>query len=106
MSGSTPALSVGRGVIVEMARLAALEVPGVLRVARGGPVWLAFFRGTPVRVRVRRDGVAVRLWVIARPGSNLPGVSRQVRTVVAAAVERLLGLELRSVTVVIDGIGG
>ena len=103
MSG--PALTVGRGVIVEMARLAAFEVPGVLRVARGGPAFLAFFRGGAVRVRVRRDGVDVRLFVIARPGASLPGVAGQVRGAVAAAVERLLGLELRSVTVVVDGIG-
>jgi hypothetical protein len=36
-SPSGPALSVGRGVIREVARLAALEVPEVLRVARAGP---------------------------------------------------------------------
>ena len=33
------ALTVGTGVIKETVRLAALEVPGVLRVGRGGPRW-------------------------------------------------------------------
>ena len=103
MSG--PALTVGRGVIVEMARLAAFEVPGVLKVARGGPAWRAVFRGPPVNVRVRGEVVDVRLWIVARPGADLAAVSRQVRTAVAAAVERLLGLSLGSVTVVVDGIG-
>jgi len=103
MSG--PALSVGRGVIVEMIRLAAFEVPGVMRVARGGPAWRAVFRGAPVAVRVRGDLVDVRLWVVARPGADVAGVARQVRAAVTAAVERLLGLHLRSVTVVVDGIG-
>jgi uncharacterized alkaline shock family protein YloU len=103
MSG--PALSVGRGVIVEMTRLAAFEVPGVMRVARGGPAWRAVFRGAPVAVRVRGDQVDVRLWVVARPGSDVASVSRQVRAAVAGAVERLLGLHLGSVTVVVDGIG-
>jgi uncharacterized alkaline shock family protein YloU len=103
MSG--PALSVGRGVIVEMTRLAAFEVPGVMRVARGGPAWRAVFRGAPVAVRVRGDQVDVRLWVVARPGADVAAVSRQVRAAVAGAVERLLGLHLGSVTVVVDGIG-
>ena len=103
MSG--PDLTVGRGVIVEMTRLAALEVPGVLKVARGGPAWRAVFRGPPVGVRVHGGQVAVRLWIVARPGADLATAGRQVRTAVAAAVERLLGLELGSVTVIVDGIG-
>jgi uncharacterized alkaline shock family protein YloU len=103
MSG--PVLSVGRGVIVEMARLAALEVPGVLRVARGGRPWRAFFQGPPVAVRTRGDRVDLRLWVIARPGANLAEVSRHARVAIAASIERLLGLQVGSVTVVVDGIG-
>ncbi|HEX9550081.1 MAG TPA: Asp23/Gls24 family envelope stress response protein [Candidatus Limnocylindrales bacterium] len=103
MSG--PALSVGRGVIVEMIRLAAFEVPGVIKVARGGPAWRAVFRGAPVAVRVRGEQVDVRLWVVARPGADVSAVARQVRIAVAGAVERLLGLRLGSVTVVVDGIG-
>jgi hypothetical protein len=50
-------LTVGRGVIVEVARLAALEVPDVLRVARRGPPWRAALAGPPIMVRVRRDGI-------------------------------------------------
>jgi uncharacterized alkaline shock family protein YloU len=103
MSG--PVLSVGRGVIVEMARLAAYEVPGVLRVARGGPAWRAVFRGAPVGVRVRGDRVDVRLWIVARPGADLGVLAGQVRTAVAAAVQRLLALDLGTVTVVVDGVG-
>ena len=46
MSG--PMLSVGRGVIVDMARLAALEVPGRAAGRARRPDWRAFFRGPPV----------------------------------------------------------
>ena len=104
MSG--PNLSVGRSVIVEMARLAALEVPGVLRVARGGSAWRAFFRGPPVAVRTHGRAVDVRIWVVARPGADLATVGRQARTAVAATVERLLGLQVGSVTLIVDGVGG
>ena len=104
MSG--PTLSVGRGVIVEVARSAALEVPGVLRVARAGPAWRSFFRGPAVAVRTHEDRVDVRLWVIARPGARLAAVGAETRAAVAGAIERMLGLHLGSVTVIVDGIGG
>jgi len=100
-----PALSVARSVIVEMARLAALEVPGVLRVARGGPAWRAVFRGSPIAVRVRGERVDVRLWIVARPGADLVETAGRARAAVAAAVERLLGLHLGAVTVIVDGVG-
>ena len=104
MSG--PQLTVGRGVITELVRLAAFEVPGVARVGRGGPAWRAWLAGPPVRVRVHDERVLVRLHVIARPGQALGPLASQVRTAVAATVERLLGLDLDGVTVIVDGVGG
>ena len=99
-------LTVGRGVIVEVARLAALEVPEVLRVARRGPPWRAALAGPPIAVRVRKDGIELELRVIARPGADLVAMGRQVRNAVGLAVERLLGQTVRSVTVLVDGVGG
>lgn len=98
-------LTVGREVIVEVARRAALEIPDVLKVARRGPPWRAALAGPPVSVRVRREGVEVELRIIARPGADLVQAGRHVREAVGRAVERLLGLEVRSVTVLIDGVG-
>ncbi|MFI5225596.1 MAG: Asp23/Gls24 family envelope stress response protein [Candidatus Limnocylindrales bacterium] len=103
MSG--PDLSVGRGVIAEVARLSALEVNDVLRVGRGGPRWRVALAGSPIAVRVTGDQVSVRLWIIARPGADLGSTTRAVRAAVAAAIERLLGLGVEGVTVVVDGIG-
>ena len=97
-------LTVSHGVIVEMVRVAALEVPGVLRVRRGGP--LAWLGGSPVRTRVSDSRVSVRVWVIARPGHALGPLVAQVHQAVGATIERLLGLELGEVTVVVDGVGG
>ena len=104
MSG--PELTVGRGVIAELVRLAAFEVPGVARVGRGGPAWLAWLAGPAVSVRIREDRVLVRLRVVARPGQALGPLAAQVRTAVAATVERFLGLDLGAVTVIVDGVGG
>jgi uncharacterized alkaline shock family protein YloU len=97
-------LTVSHSVIVEMVRVAALEVPGVLKVSRGGPLrWLA---GPPVRARFVAGRVSVRVWILARPGHPLAPLAAQVRQAVGATIERLLGLELGEVTVVVDGVGG
>lgn len=101
-----PELTVGRGVIAELVRLAAFEVPGVARVGRGGPPWRRLVGGRAVSVRIRDERVLVRVWVVARPGQALMPLAAQVRTTVAATVERLLGLELGAVTVLVDGVGG
>jgi uncharacterized alkaline shock family protein YloU len=102
----TADLSVGRSVIVEVARLAALEVPDVLRVARRGPPWRAALAGPPIIVRVRPEGVVVRLRIIARPGADLAATGSRVRDAVGRAVERMLGLHVQEVSVLIDGVGG
>jgi Protein of unknown function (DUF322). len=104
MSG--PELTVGRGVIAELVRLAAFEVPGVVRVGRGGPAWRRFVGGPAVLVRIRDERVLVRLWVVARPGHALAPLTTQIRATVTATVERVLGLELGAVTVLVDGVGG
>src|SRR4051794_24887366 len=98
-------LSVGPGVIRDTVRLAALEVPGVLRVGRGGPRWRGLVGGSPVRIRVKDGRVHVTVWLVARPRQRLGPLSVQVRDAVAAAVERLLGMELGGVTVMVDGVG-
>jgi uncharacterized alkaline shock family protein YloU len=104
MSG--PELTVGRGVIAQLVRLAAFEVPGVARVGRGGPAWRGWLLGPSVSVRVRDERVLVRMRIVARPGHPLEPLTAQVRTAVAATVERLLGLDLGAVTVIVDGVGG
>jgi uncharacterized alkaline shock family protein YloU len=102
---SGPDLTVGRGVITEMVKLAAFEVPGVGRIGRGGPRLRTLFAGPAVSVHVSGDAVRVRIWLVARPGQALVPLTRQVRSAVAATIERLLGMRLESVTVTVDGVG-
>jgi uncharacterized alkaline shock family protein YloU len=101
----SPQLTVGRRVIAEMVRLAAVEVPGVLRVGRAGPAWRTLLAGSPIRTRVHDGRVDVRVVVIARPGQPLGRVAAEVRKAVGTAIERLLGMELGAVTVLVDGVG-
>ncbi len=103
---SSHRLTVGRGVIAELVRLAAFEVPGVARVGRGGGAIRRYLGGPSVSVQVRNGRVLVRLWIVARPRQPLGPLAGQVRSAVAATVERLLGLDLGAVTVMVDGVGG
>ena len=109
MAGATrlpDALTVRRRVIRSVAASAAVSVPGVVRVGRGGPRPLAWLVGRPVSAWIDEGRVHVRLWLIVRPGVSMPSLSRRVRGAVSQAVERQLGLELGEVTILVDGIGG
>ncbi len=101
-----PELTIGRGVIAQMISLAAIGIPGVARVSRGGPAWRAALAGAPVATHIGAEGIRVRVWIVARPGQQLVALAEDVRSAVGAAVERLLGLHLESVTVTVDGVGG
>jgi uncharacterized alkaline shock family protein YloU len=102
---SAAGLAVSHPVIRDVVRRAALEVPGVLRVGRGGPAWRRALSGAAVSVRVREGAVEARVVVVARAAQPLPGLATEVRVAVATAIERLLGLELGAVSVVVDGVG-
>jgi uncharacterized alkaline shock family protein YloU len=77
----------------------------VLRVARRGPRWRAALAGPAIMMRARPEGVEIELRIIARPAADLVAAGRHVRDAVGLAVERLLGLQVRLVTVLIDGVG-
>jgi hypothetical protein len=53
-------LTVGRGVIAELVGLAALEVPGIVRIGRGGSAWRRYLGGPSVAVRFEGERVRVR----------------------------------------------
>jgi uncharacterized alkaline shock family protein YloU len=105
MTGSAD-LSVARSVVDELIRLAALEVPGVVRVDRSSPRWLtALLGGRSVVARLDGRRVNARLAIVARPGHPLVPLTRQVRQAVSAAIERLVDLEAGEIVIVVDGVG-
>lgn len=102
--GST---TIAPGVLVTLARLTALSVPGVAGMA---PVpsavnrWLRRGTGEGVRIEVTDDRVAVDLYLILRPNTNVREVSRKVQAEVARAVEDMIGMRVGRIDVHVEDI--
>jgi len=102
---SSPGLVVGPAVVRETVRLAALEVPGVLRVGWSGSWLRQRLAGSPISTRLSGSQVSVRISIVARPGQALPALAGLVRAAVVASLGRQLGLQPGEVTVSVDGVG-
>jgi uncharacterized alkaline shock family protein YloU len=92
-------------VVRETVRLAALDVPGVLRVGRSGSLVRQRLAGSALVIRLAGPRVNVRVTIVVRPGQSLGSVAGHVRAAIVAALERQLGLVPGAVTVSVDGVG-
>ncbi len=98
-------LSVARSVVDELIRLAAMEIPGVVRVDAASRSWWTALLGRTAVCRIDGRRVDVRLAIVTRPGHPLVPLTRQVRAAVASAIERLVGLEAGRIVIVVAGVG-
>jgi uncharacterized alkaline shock family protein YloU len=94
-------------VLVAIARLATLEVPGVSRMGTvpGGPNRL-FTRTVSegVRIDIREDSVTAELYIILKNDVNIRDVSRKVQQDVARAISEMVGMRVGRVNVHIEDI--
>ena len=100
--GSTP---IAPGVLVTIAKLTALGVPGVSRMAPvPGGVNQLFRRGAGegVRIEVADDTVGVDLYLVVLHGINVREVSRRVRADVAGAIENMVGMPVQRVDIHVE----
>ena len=89
---------VAQSVLAAVVEMTALKVPGVVRTAPYG-------RRT-VHVRVEGNAVHTDIGIIVAAEAQIPEVSAAVRRHVAAAIERLLGMEAREVNVFVRDVEG
>lgn len=95
------------GVLVTLARLTALGIPGVAGMATTpGGVNRFFRRGTGegVRIEVEEGCVCVDLYLILDQDTNVREVSRKVQAEVARAIEDMIGMDVERVDVHIEDI--
>lgn len=94
-------------VLITIASLAALEVPGVSRLAPvSGGVNRLFRRGISdgVRIEAKENTAYVDLFLILKDGVNIREVSRNVQANVARSVHEMVGMDVGEVNVHIEDI--
>lgn len=94
-------------VLVTIARLSALSVAGVRRMANvTGGVNRLFRRGIHdgVRMEVEDNLVVANLYLIVKKDYNLREVSRNVQEQVARALREMVGMDVGSIEIHIEDI--
>jgi uncharacterized alkaline shock family protein YloU len=99
--------TVAPDVLVNIARLSALSVAGVSRMADvSGGVNRLFKRGIHdgVRIEVEDNIVVVDLYLVLKEDMNIREVSRNVQQQVARAIQEMVGMEIGSIEIHIEDI--
>src|SRR5215467_13602396 len=94
-------------VLLTIARLSALQTPGVARTSPAPDgVDRLFKRGIEdgVRVEVHDQTVLVDLYLVLQPGFGLREVGRAVQTAVRRAMEEMVGMDVLAVNVHVEDI--
>ncbi|MGI8855409.1 MAG: Asp23/Gls24 family envelope stress response protein [Thermomicrobiales bacterium] len=89
---------VAHSVLAAVVEMTALTVPGVVRTAPHG-------RRT-VHIAVAGNAVSADIGIIVAADMNVAAVSAAVRRQIAAAIERLLGMEAATVNVFVRDVEG
>ena len=99
--------TVSPDVLVTIARLSALSVPGVSRMAQvPGGVNRLFKRGfgDGVRIEVEDNVVFVNLYLILKQHVNIREVSRNVQHEVARGLQEMVGMDIGGIEIHIEDI--
>lgn len=94
-------------VLTAIASLAALEVPGVSRLAPvSGGVNRLFRRGINdgVRIEAKDNMVYVDLFLILKENVNIREVGRNIQQNVARSIQELVGMDVGEVNVHVEDI--
>ena len=99
--------TVAPDVLVTIARMAALSVTGVSRMAQvTGGVNRLFKRGTNdgVRIEVEDNTIVASLYLILKKDVNIREVSRNTQQQVARALQEMVGMDVGEVEIHIEDI--
>ncbi len=99
--------TVSPDVLVTIARLSTLTVPGVSRMAPvPGGVNRLFRRGSGdgVRIEIEENTVFADLYFVVKQDVNIREVSRNVQKQVARAIQEMVGMEIGHVNIHIEDI--
>ncbi|MBN1453844.1 MAG: Asp23/Gls24 family envelope stress response protein [Anaerolineales bacterium] len=99
--------TVSPDVLISIAKLSALGVPGVSRMAPvSGGVNRLFRKGANegVRIEVEDDTVFADIYLVLKEDVNIREVSRNVQHKVARAIQEMVGMDVGHVDIHIEDI--
>lgn len=94
-------------VLLAIARLTAMDVPGVSRMSETpGSVnrFLSRGVGEGVRIQIKQEVVHADLYIVLEEGVNFRDVSRQVQQNVSRAISEMVGMQIGQVNIHIEDI--
>ncbi|MBI5958410.1 MAG: Asp23/Gls24 family envelope stress response protein [Chloroflexi bacterium] len=101
-------VTIAPGVLLTIARLATLEVAGVVRMGSTPGGVDRLLRRVPsangVQIAIEEGIVTAHLYVVAAAATNLRDMSIQVQKSVARSIRDLLGMKVESVNVHIEDV--
>ncbi len=101
-------VTIAPGVLLTIARLATLDVPGVVRMGSTPGGVDRLFRRVPaangVQILVDNGTVVAHLYVVADAAASLRDMGVQIQKSVARAIREILGMKVESVNVHIEDV--
>lgn len=100
---------ISNDAIATIASTAAMEVRGVAKMGCGGSIFFSelFCKCFPqkgVKIKMRDSEVKLTVCIIVEYGIDIPRVADEVQESVKRAVEKMAGLVLAEVDVVVEGV--
>ena len=99
---------VARQVLLTIVMHAALQVPGVVRLAHASDQWSRLLgRDIPkqgVSLTIKDNIVTADLYIVVANNINIVDVGTAVQEEVAAAIEHMVGMQVREVNVYIQDV--
>lgn len=99
---------VAQQVLATIVTNTALQIPGVTRIAQGSDQWSRLLgHQLPkqgIALTVKENILSADLYLVVAPGSNIVEVGSAVQAEVAAAIEEMVGMQVREINVYIQDV--
>jgi|SRR6266851_8581197 uncharacterized alkaline shock family protein YloU len=108
LAESLGVVRVTRQVLITIVTNAALEIPGVVRMAQGTDQWSRLLgREVPrqgVTLTIKDNAVTMDLYIVVASNVNIVEVGSAVQEEVASAIEHMVGMQVHEVNVYIQDV--
>jgi uncharacterized alkaline shock family protein YloU len=108
LAESLGVVRVTRQVLITIVTNAALEIPGVVRMAQGTDQWSRLLgREVPrqgVTLTIKDNAVTMDLYIVVASSVNIVEVGSAVQEEVASAIEHMVGMQVHEVNVYIQDV--